>query len=82
MSIFEKFYLVKLCPIFDSSASLAPQRYQKILLGCLLGYKTVMNFICTSVKFNNRHHTTARTTGRLEEIEYLVLHTILGVGFI
>ena len=29
--ILEKFYLVKLCPIFDGSQSLAAQRYQQIL---------------------------------------------------
>ena len=58
MSILEKSYLVKFCSNLDGSQSLTPQRYQKILLGCLLGYKTVLFFICTSVKFHNCHHTT------------------------
>ena len=57
LSILE-FYLVKLGLNLDGSQSLAPQRYQKILLGCLLGYKTALNFICTSVEFQNLHHTS------------------------
>ena len=57
MPILQKFYLVKLCPIFGSFQSLALWRYPKILLGSSLRCKTVLNFICGSVKFHNRHHT-------------------------
>ena len=57
MPILQKFYLVKLCPIFGSSQSLAPWRYQKILLGSSLGCETILNFIWSSVKFHNRQHT-------------------------
>ena len=58
LPILQKFYLVKLCPIFGSSQSLAPWRYQKILLVSSLGCKTVLNFIWSSVKFQNRQHTS------------------------
>ena len=62
MSIIDKFCLVKLCPNLDGSSSLAPLRYQKMLWECLLGYKTALNFICTSVKFHNRHYTSLHTS--------------------
>ena len=39
------------------------QRYQKILQGCLLEYKNVLNFIWFHEKFHNRHHTITEQIG-------------------
>ena len=50
--------LVKMCPIFDGSASNHFTRYQKILWVCSLECKKLLNFICLPMKFHNRHHVT------------------------
>ena len=59
--IFKQTYLVKLCPIFDSSASSFLTRYQKILLGGSLRCKKVLKFTCLTVKFHNCYHTNLHT---------------------
>ena len=46
--------LVKMCPIFDGSASNHFTRYQKILWVCSLECKKLLNFICLPMKFHNR----------------------------
>ena len=48
-----KLYLVKICPIFTSSASNCLTRYKQILSGCSLGCKNALNFICLPMKFHN-----------------------------
>ena len=50
--------LVKMCPIFDGSASNHFTRYQKILWVCSLECKKLLNFICLTMKFLNRHHAS------------------------
>ena len=52
--------LVKMCPIFDGSASNHFTRYQKILWVCSLECKKLLNFICLTMKFHNRHYPTLR----------------------
>ena len=51
-----------MCPIFDGSQSNPVTRYQKILWGCSLGCKNVLNFIWSHEKFHNRHRTTVHNT--------------------
>ena len=50
-------YFVKLCPIFDSSASKSVTTYQKILQVCSLKCKNLLIFTCTTKQVHNRHHT-------------------------
>jgi hypothetical protein len=44
-------------PNFDGSLSIALTSYQKILPGCSFGYKSLLNFNRTTMKFQDRHHT-------------------------
>ena len=57
LTILVKLYLVKICPIFASSASNCLTRYKQILSGCSLGCKNALNFICLTMKFHNLVHT-------------------------
>ena len=45
-------------PIFEYVASNHFTRYQKILWEWLLGCKKLLNFICLTMKFCNRHHAS------------------------
>ena len=58
LTILVKLYLVKMCPIFASSASICLARYKQILLGCSLGCKNALKFTCLPMKFHNRDHTS------------------------
>ena len=58
----QKTYLVKLCPIFDGSASNCLTKYQKILWRASLGCRNVLNFTWLTVKFGNHHHTSEQYT--------------------
>ena len=58
LAILVKLYLVKMCPIFASSASNCLARYKQILLGCSLGCKNALKFTCLPMKFHDRVHTT------------------------
>ena len=51
---FEALYLVKMCPIFDSSQSNRFTRYQKILWVCSFWGKNLLNFTWNTMKFHNR----------------------------
>ena len=46
---------------FDGSASKVFTRYIQSFRVCLLGYKSLLNIICRTMKFLNRHHSTAGT---------------------
>ena len=48
-----KFYLVKMCPILDSSSLAFGARYQSFLRVCLFLHEGVTNFVYPSEKFNN-----------------------------
>ena len=41
---------------FDSPQSKGLTRYQKILGGCFLGCKNLLNFTCLTLKFHKCHH--------------------------
>ena len=43
-------------PIFKGLQSNRFTWYQKILWGCLLGCKKLLNFMCLPMNFHNRHH--------------------------
>ena len=58
LTILVKLYLVKMCPIFASSASNCLTRYKQILSECSLGCKNALNFTCLPMKFHNHGHTT------------------------
>ena len=55
-AVFGKLYLVKMCPIFDSSASNHLKRYQKILWVCSFRCKNLLNFTWNTMKFDNPIH--------------------------
>ena len=50
-------------PIFEGVASNHFTRYQKVLWACLLGCKKLLNFICLTMKFHNRHHANEHDYG-------------------
>ena len=49
------------CPIFDGSASNCLTRYQKLLWGCSLGCKNLLNFGWDNIKFHNHHQASVYT---------------------
>ena len=58
LTILVKLYLVKMCPIFASSASNCLTRYKQILSECSLRCKNVLNFTSLTIKFHNHNHVT------------------------
>ena len=55
--IFVKVYLVKMCPIFDSSPPAFGARYQSFLRVSWFLHEGVTNFVYPSEKFNNLRNT-------------------------
>ena len=51
--IFKKLYLVKMCPIFDSSPPVFGARYQSFLRVCWFLHKGVPYFVYPSDNLNN-----------------------------
>ena len=66
LTILVKLYLVKMCPIFASSASNCLTRYKQILSGCSFGCKNTLNFTCLLMKFHNHGHTNDHSVLRAE----------------
>ena len=70
--------LVKMCPIFDGSASNHFTRYQKILWVCSLECKKLLNFICLLMKFHNRVYLTIHPLRQKGRFLYLLTHCEFG----
>ena len=68
-------YLVKMCPIFDSSHQSCVTRYQEILWGCSFWCKNLLNFTWNTRKFHNRCYASRYVCSYMWPLEWMEIIT-------